>query len=99
MGEAGAAQRRSGEGGHHQPARTGAHRRGPAQVGAQSFPLEANSRMDSYSRLYEIRWADLDANGHVNYAAYIDATADLRYRFFSEHGFPRERFTEMGAGP
>jgi acyl-CoA thioester hydrolase len=54
--------------------------------------------MDTYSKSYEIRWADLDANGHVNYAAYIDATADLRYRYFTEHGFPPEKFSELGVG-
>jgi acyl-CoA thioester hydrolase len=55
--------------------------------------------MDHYSKSYEIRWSDLDANGHVNYAAYIDATADLRYRFFTEHGFPPEKFAQLGIGP
>jgi acyl-CoA thioester hydrolase len=55
--------------------------------------------MIGYSRTYEIRWSDLDANGHVNYAAYIDAAGDLRYRFFTGHGFPPERFSEMGIGP
>jgi len=52
-----------------------------------------------YRGTYEIRWSDLDANGHVNYAAYIDAAGDLRYRFFSEHGFPPERFERLGIGP
>ena len=55
--------------------------------------------MTGYSKIYEIRWSDLDANGHVNYAAYIDAAGDLRYRFFTEHNFPPERFSEMGIGP
>lgn len=55
--------------------------------------------MNKYSKPYEIRWSDLDANGHVNYAVYIDAAADLRYRFFIEHGFPPERFQELGIGP
>jgi acyl-CoA thioester hydrolase len=55
--------------------------------------------MDPYSGNYEIRWSDLDANGHVNYAAYIDAAGDLRYRFFIEHAFPPERFAQMGIGP
>ncbi len=53
---------------------------------------------DKYAVTYEIRWSDLDANGHVNYSTYIDATADLRYRFFAEHGFPTEKFLEMGIG-
>jgi acyl-CoA thioester hydrolase len=55
--------------------------------------------MKEYSKTYEIRWSDIDANGHVNYAAYIDAAGDLRYRYFSEHGFPPESFEHLGIGP
>ena len=55
--------------------------------------------MTEYSRSYEIRWSDLDANGHVNYSAYIDAAGDLRYRFFWEHNFPPDKFEELGIGP
>jgi acyl-CoA thioester hydrolase len=55
--------------------------------------------MEAYSKTYEIRWSDLDANNHVNYSAYIDAAGDLRYRFFSEHHFPPEKFEELGVGP
>jgi len=55
--------------------------------------------MSDYSKTYEIRWSDLDANNHVNYSTYIDAAGDLRYRFFTEHGFPPERFAELGVGP
>lgn len=55
--------------------------------------------MSEYSRTYEIRWSDLDANNHVNYAAYIDAAGDLRYRFFTEHGFPPARFEQLGIAP
>jgi acyl-CoA thioester hydrolase len=55
--------------------------------------------MELYSKTYEIRWSDLDANGHVNYAAYIDAAGDLRYRFFIAHNFPPEKFAELGIGP
>ena len=55
--------------------------------------------MNEYIKTYEIRWSDIDANGHVNYAAYIDAAGDLRYRFFTEHGFPPEKFVQLGVGP
>ena len=55
--------------------------------------------MNEYSRTYQIRWSDLDANGHVNYSAYISAAGDLRYGFFSEHGFPPEKFQELRIGP
>jgi len=55
--------------------------------------------MNEYSRTCEIRWSDLDANGHVNYSAYINAAGDLRYRFFWEHDFPPEKFEALGIGP
>jgi len=55
--------------------------------------------MDEYSTLYEIRSSDIDANGHVNYAVYIDAAGDQRYRFFSDHAFPPQKFVDLGIGP
>ncbi len=55
--------------------------------------------MGEYSGTYEIKQSDLDTNGHVNYAAYINAAGELRYRFFAAHGFPPERFSQLGAGP
>jgi acyl-CoA thioester hydrolase len=55
--------------------------------------------VEAWSRTYEFRWSDLDSNGHINYAAYIDAAGDLRYRFFAEQGFPPERFVMLGLGP
>ena len=55
--------------------------------------------MNEYSMNYAVRWSDLDANGHVNYSAYIDAAGDLRYRFFSEHDFPPDKFEQLGIGP
>jgi acyl-CoA thioester hydrolase len=55
--------------------------------------------MNEYSRTYEIRFSDIDANRHVNHAVYADAAGDVRYRFFAEHGFLPERFEQMGIGP
>jgi acyl-CoA thioester hydrolase len=55
--------------------------------------------VNEYSKTYEIRWSDLDANGHVNYSAYINAAGELRYHFFWEHGFPPEKFEQLGSGP
>ena len=55
--------------------------------------------MDAYTKTYEIRWSDLDANGHVNYSAYIDAAGDVRYQFFTAHNFTPEKFAELGIGP
>ena len=55
--------------------------------------------MNEYVKTYEISWSDLDANGHVNYSTYIDTAGDLRFRFFIEHGYPMEKFNELGIGP
>ena len=55
--------------------------------------------MNDYSGTYDIRLSDLDSNGHVNYAVYIDAAGDLRYRFFADHGFPPDRFAQLRIGP
>ena len=55
--------------------------------------------MHAYSMTYEVRWADIDANRHVRYSAYIDAAAELRYRFFSQHGLPPEAFDKLGVSP
>ena len=52
-----------------------------------------------YSSLYEVHPSDLDGNGHVNYAAYIDAAAGVRYGFFAGNGYPPERFSGLGQGP
>ena len=41
----------------------------------------------------------MDANNHVNYAAYINTAGDLRYQFFTEHGFPPEKFVVLGISP
>jgi acyl-CoA thioester hydrolase len=57
-----------------------------------------DSQLDTYSGTYDIRWSDLDANGHVHYSAFIDAAADLRYRFFAERGFPPDAFLKLGIG-
>ena len=55
--------------------------------------------MDAYSMSYQVRWTDIDANRHVRYSAYIDAAAELRYRFFTEHDLPPEAFDKLGVGP
>ncbi len=54
--------------------------------------------MDAYSGTYDIRWADLDANGHIHYSAYIDAAADLRCRFLPNAVSRRTFFSNWGSG-
>jgi acyl-CoA thioester hydrolase len=55
--------------------------------------------LDPYTMTYEVRWTDIDANRHVRYSAYIDAAAEMRYRFFAKHDLPPEAFDQLGVGP
>jgi acyl-CoA thioester hydrolase len=55
--------------------------------------------MDDNMMSYEVHWADLDANRHMNYAAYIDAATDLRFRFLVRHGLSLDAFDQAGLGP
>jgi acyl-CoA thioester hydrolase len=55
--------------------------------------------MDAYTMNYTVRWADIDANRHVHYSAYVDSATELRLRFFAEHNLPPEIFDLSGMGP
>lgn len=48
---------------------------------------------------YRVRWADADANQHMRHSAYADYAADVRMVLFERHGFPLERWAQMGIGP
>ena len=52
--------------------------------------------MNTYSKTYQIRFSDIDANRHVNHAVYVDMAGDVRYQYFAENGFPPERFEQLG---
>jgi acyl-CoA thioester hydrolase len=52
-----------------------------------------------YSRKYDVKWADMDPNGHLRHTVYGDYAVDVRFRFLIEHEFPPARFQEMGFGP
>jgi acyl-CoA thioester hydrolase len=54
--------------------------------------------MEAYSLPYEVRWTDIDINRHVRYSAYIDAAAELRYHFLTQHGFPPKALERLGIG-
>jgi acyl-CoA thioester hydrolase len=52
-----------------------------------------------YAKVFEVRWADLDANFHMRNAAYLEYTAQVRFSYLSENGFTIRRFKELGFGP
>ena len=54
---------------------------------------------EPFRREYQVRWADLDPNGHLRHSAYMDYAAQTRVSFLHDGGFTRERFQELHLGP
>ena len=52
-----------------------------------------------FSKRFEVRWADLDANRHLRNTAYLDYAIHVRFAFLAENGFPPSRFGELRFGP
>ncbi len=48
---------------------------------------------------FEVRWSDLDANGHLANSAYINFMSHTRMRFLVEMGFDQRRLAEQRIGP
>ncbi len=53
----------------------------------------------SSEKTYEVRWSDVDANGHMRNTAYSEYATDVRIAFFGEAGFGWRRFEELGLAP
>lgn len=53
----------------------------------------------AYSKQYEVRWADLDPNGHLHGTSYADYALEVRFRYLLEHGFSPAKFQALGFGP
>ncbi|HVR41332.1 MAG TPA: thioesterase family protein [Thermoanaerobaculia bacterium] len=54
---------------------------------------------DAFTKTLFARWGDMDFNGHMKNTAYLDASADVRMMFFSEHGFSMREFEKRKIGP
>ncbi len=52
-----------------------------------------------YTRIFIVRWADCDPNGHMRNTSYSEYAIDTRMAYFAENGFPWARFEELGFGP
>ena len=52
-----------------------------------------------YTKDFEIRWGDLDANRHVANSSYVDLLSETRMSFLRENGFSQKQFEEYGIGP
>ncbi len=52
-----------------------------------------------FEKVFEIRWADCDANQHMRHSAYSDLCAHTRIGFLAEIGMTPQWFKENGIGP
>jgi acyl-CoA thioester hydrolase len=52
-----------------------------------------------YTKIFMVRWADCDVNGHMRNTAYSEYGIDARIGYLAEHGFPYPKFEEIGFGP
>ena len=53
----------------------------------------------SFSKLIQIRWADIDANRHLRHSSYFDYGATVRMMFLSESGLTTHKLEELHIGP
>ena len=52
-----------------------------------------------YTKDFEIRWSDIDANGHLANSAYTNFMSHTRMGFFIEYGFSMQELAKFGIGP
>lgn len=55
--------------------------------------------MSPFTATCEVRWADLDANGHARHTAFMDWATHCRIAAFDSAGMSMARFAELGVGP
>ncbi|NRA91379.1 MAG: thioesterase family protein [Psychroserpens sp.] len=52
-----------------------------------------------YTKDFEIRWSDVDANGHLANSAYVNFMSHTRVGFFKENDLPLQKLLAIGVGP
>lgn len=52
-----------------------------------------------YTKEFDIRWSDLDANRHLANTAYINFMSHTRMGFFMENGFGQRELAKYNIGP
>ena len=52
-----------------------------------------------YTKEFEIRWSDIDANGHLANSAYVNFMSHTRMAFMIEHGLNQEELVKFNLGP
>ena len=52
-----------------------------------------------YTKKFEIRWSDLDANRHLANSAFINFMSHTRMGFLTENGFGQKQLSHYNLGP
>jgi acyl-CoA thioester hydrolase len=52
-----------------------------------------------YTKDFEIRWSDVDANRHLSNSSYIDYMSHTHMSFFSDKGFGQLELAKLIIGP
>lgn len=52
-----------------------------------------------YKKEFEVRWSDIDANGHLANSAYTNFMSHTRMGFFIEYGFSMRELATYNIGP
>ena len=52
-----------------------------------------------YTKQFEIRWSDVDANRHLRNSAYIDYMSHTRMNFMLEQGLSPKELVTFNLGP
>jgi acyl-CoA thioester hydrolase len=52
-----------------------------------------------YKKEFEIRWSDIDVNGHLANSAYTNFMSHTRMGFFIKYGFSMQELSKFGVGP
>lgn len=55
--------------------------------------------MNTFYSEHQVRWDNLDANGHMRNSAYLDMSVQARFEFFAAGGFTPSEFARHGIGP
>ena len=53
----------------------------------------------TYKHTLTTKWADFDPNRHMRHSAYADFAAEVRVRFFAQHGLSMDDFLKLNIGP
>ncbi|HSP77034.1 MAG TPA: thioesterase family protein [Myxococcaceae bacterium] len=55
--------------------------------------------MNAYSKVVEVRWADMDASQHMRHSAYADYATHVRVEWLRENGFDAVKLAELRVMP